>query len=243
MELNEKIKALRSERGLTQKEIAAAVGVSDKTISKWECGRGGISLKEALKLSEALGAHIDDLLPVKAVEDKAFLSRKIQASPFAVTALALTAAFAAVALIWMAIFSARASDDSLITGWLHVFVAVILTAAVFVIFSARLRSDSVVASGFGKRGAQEIRSVYNLKKAYKLAGETVSLAACVFNAAQFLGVAFIASGVAYAISVALRIAVLVSGFASAAAFYYVKFAKIRRDENIIRAALARDDKN
>ena len=45
MELNEKIKALRTERGLTQKELAAAVGVSNKTISKWECGRGGISLK------------------------------------------------------------------------------------------------------------------------------------------------------------------------------------------------------
>ena len=29
---------LRKQKGMTQKELAEKVGVSDKTISKWECG-------------------------------------------------------------------------------------------------------------------------------------------------------------------------------------------------------------
>lgn len=32
------IQTLRKEKGLTQKELAEQVGVSDKTISKWENG-------------------------------------------------------------------------------------------------------------------------------------------------------------------------------------------------------------
>ena len=29
---------IRKQRGMTQKELAEKIGVSDKTISKWECG-------------------------------------------------------------------------------------------------------------------------------------------------------------------------------------------------------------
>ena len=32
------IAQLRKERGLLQKDVAARLGISEKTISKWECG-------------------------------------------------------------------------------------------------------------------------------------------------------------------------------------------------------------
>lgn len=70
MELNEKIKALRKERGMSQKELAKEIGVSDRTVSKWECGKGSVKIKELEKISKALRVHIDDLLPVDAVKDK-----------------------------------------------------------------------------------------------------------------------------------------------------------------------------
>ena len=38
--IGEFIANLRKERGLTQKQLAEEIGVSDKTISKWECGNG-----------------------------------------------------------------------------------------------------------------------------------------------------------------------------------------------------------
>ena len=34
------IASLRKEAGLTQQEVAAYLGIANKTVSKWECGRG-----------------------------------------------------------------------------------------------------------------------------------------------------------------------------------------------------------
>ncbi|MBQ8639621.1 MAG: helix-turn-helix transcriptional regulator [Lachnospiraceae bacterium] len=41
------IAELRKERGLTQKQLAEQLGISDKTVSKWECGRKWFSLESA----------------------------------------------------------------------------------------------------------------------------------------------------------------------------------------------------
>lgn len=35
----ELIRRLRTEKGLTQKQLAEKISVSDKAVSKWECGR------------------------------------------------------------------------------------------------------------------------------------------------------------------------------------------------------------
>lgn len=58
----ETIKTLREVRGLTQRALADAVGVTDKAVSKWESGRGlpDISLVESL--AAALGVSIAELL-------------------------------------------------------------------------------------------------------------------------------------------------------------------------------------
>lgn len=37
-EIGRKISALRKEKGMTQKELAEKLHVSDKTVSKWETG-------------------------------------------------------------------------------------------------------------------------------------------------------------------------------------------------------------
>lgn len=53
---------LRKEKGLTQRQLAERLGISNKTISKWECGGGApdVSLWDAL--SDALGADVLKLL-------------------------------------------------------------------------------------------------------------------------------------------------------------------------------------
>lgn len=56
------IRTLREARALTQRELATAVGVTDKAVSKWESGRGlpDISLIEGL--ATALGVSVAELL-------------------------------------------------------------------------------------------------------------------------------------------------------------------------------------
>lgn len=56
------LKALRTERQLSQSELARAAGVSASAISQAERGRRGLSVDTLLTLAEALGLTLDELL-------------------------------------------------------------------------------------------------------------------------------------------------------------------------------------
>ena len=52
----------RKSRNLTQRQLADALSISDKTISKWECGKGLPEISIMLPLCEALDITVNDLL-------------------------------------------------------------------------------------------------------------------------------------------------------------------------------------
>lgn len=54
--------SLRKEKGLTQRQLAECMNISDKTISKWERGLGCPDVSLLHELSEALGVNIEKLL-------------------------------------------------------------------------------------------------------------------------------------------------------------------------------------
>lgn len=56
------IAAMRKEQGLTQRELAEMLDVSNRTVSKWECGSGMPDLSRILPLCSALGITADELL-------------------------------------------------------------------------------------------------------------------------------------------------------------------------------------
>lgn len=56
------IRELREKRKLTQKELAEKICVSDKTVSKWETGKGFPDIGIIEELSKALGISIAELL-------------------------------------------------------------------------------------------------------------------------------------------------------------------------------------
>ncbi len=56
------IAQIREEKKLTQSELAHKLGVSNKAISKWECGRGLPEITMLLPLSEELGVSVKELL-------------------------------------------------------------------------------------------------------------------------------------------------------------------------------------
>ena len=66
------IASLRRERGLTQKELAQKLMVSDKTVSKWECGRGLPEVSLMQSLCAELGIGINELLAAERLEGERY---------------------------------------------------------------------------------------------------------------------------------------------------------------------------
>ena len=62
MTLAQKIQKYRKMRGLTQEELAEALGVSHQSISKWESGQATPGLDKVLLLSEYFQVSTDALL-------------------------------------------------------------------------------------------------------------------------------------------------------------------------------------
>ena len=52
----------RKKKGYTQRQLAEKLNISDKTISKWECGNGFPEVSLLLPLCEELGITVNDLL-------------------------------------------------------------------------------------------------------------------------------------------------------------------------------------
>lgn len=59
---------LRKEKGLTQKELAEKVYVSDKAVSKWETGVSIPDVTVLIPLSEAFGVSVTELLECRRIE-------------------------------------------------------------------------------------------------------------------------------------------------------------------------------
>lgn len=62
MELNEKIRELRSKRSMTQSELAEMLYVSRAAVSKWESGRGYPNIDSLRKIAEIFSVSVDELL-------------------------------------------------------------------------------------------------------------------------------------------------------------------------------------
>jgi len=56
------IRRLRREQGLTQRQLAEEMGISDKTVSKWERGMGCPDLSLLPELSDIFHVGLDQLL-------------------------------------------------------------------------------------------------------------------------------------------------------------------------------------
>lgn len=63
MTLISNISTLRERSGLTQRELALIVGVTETTIANWERGRSGLEwIDRLIKLCQALDCSLEDLI-------------------------------------------------------------------------------------------------------------------------------------------------------------------------------------
>ena len=70
------IAARRQAQGLTQRQVADRLSVSDKTISKWETGRGLPEVSLLLPLCEVLDITVNDLLTGETVSEARYRNRR-----------------------------------------------------------------------------------------------------------------------------------------------------------------------
>lgn len=59
--IKDKLLALRKRSGMSQQEVAVAIGVTRQTVSNWEQGQGAPSLDKAAELARLYGVTLDDL--------------------------------------------------------------------------------------------------------------------------------------------------------------------------------------
>ncbi|MCH5146383.1 MAG: helix-turn-helix transcriptional regulator [Clostridiales bacterium] len=62
---NEKLRELRAERGLTQKQVATALSITIPTLSHWECGYQEPSYKDLLAICRFYEVTADYLIDPK----------------------------------------------------------------------------------------------------------------------------------------------------------------------------------
>ena len=65
--MGEIISTLRKEKGMTQKDIADKLGITDKAVSKWERDVAFPDTATIPKLAEILGVSVQELMQAKAV--------------------------------------------------------------------------------------------------------------------------------------------------------------------------------
>ena len=65
--MGEIISTLRKEKGMTQKDIADKLGITDKAVSKWERDVAFPDTATIPKLAEILGVSVEELIQAKAV--------------------------------------------------------------------------------------------------------------------------------------------------------------------------------
>lgn len=69
------ISAMRKEQNLTQRQLADQLDISDKTVSKWECGKGLPEVSLMIPLCEILEINVNELLSGERLTDNTYHER------------------------------------------------------------------------------------------------------------------------------------------------------------------------
>lgn len=69
------IAQMRKEKGMTQVQLAEILYISNKTVSKWETGKGMPEVSLMLPLCEALGINVNELLTGERISEKNYIEK------------------------------------------------------------------------------------------------------------------------------------------------------------------------
>src|ERR1700743_2369189 len=62
-QLGQRVRTMRALRGMSRKVLAKVSGISERYIAQLESGKGNVSIVLLRRVSHAMGAHLEDLIP------------------------------------------------------------------------------------------------------------------------------------------------------------------------------------
>jgi XRE family transcriptional regulator, aerobic/anaerobic benzoate catabolism transcriptional regulator len=62
-QLGQRVRTMRALRGMSRKVLAKVSGISERYIAQLESGKGNVSIVLLRRVSNAMGAHVEDLIP------------------------------------------------------------------------------------------------------------------------------------------------------------------------------------
>ena len=62
-QLGQRVRTMRSLRGMSRKVLAKVSGISERYIAQLESGKGNVSIVLLRRVAGAMGAHLEDLIP------------------------------------------------------------------------------------------------------------------------------------------------------------------------------------
>ena len=68
--------AMRKQQGMTQEQLGESLGVTNKTVSRWETGKYMPDIGKLQNLSAILGISVNELLAGERIEDAASFVKK-----------------------------------------------------------------------------------------------------------------------------------------------------------------------
>jgi XRE family aerobic/anaerobic benzoate catabolism transcriptional regulator len=68
-QLGQRVRTMRALRGMSRKVLAKVSGISERYIAQLESGKGNVSIVLLRRVSNAMGAHLEDLLPIDPTPD------------------------------------------------------------------------------------------------------------------------------------------------------------------------------
>src|SRR3977135_3894011 len=63
VQLGQRVRTMRALRGMSRKVLAKVSGISERYIAQLESGKGNVSIVLLRRVSNAMGAHLEDLIP------------------------------------------------------------------------------------------------------------------------------------------------------------------------------------
>ena len=78
---------LRKEKGMTQAELASALNVTNKAVSKWETGEAMPETALLLPIAQIFGVTVDELLKANAMKARITAIVKVSAAAVIFTAI------------------------------------------------------------------------------------------------------------------------------------------------------------